>query len=110
MMVIISTIDTPVTINNNPMEPVEEFTYLGSLGSKDNAPHKDITARLGKVCGAFTPSESHSNTANKPRSNYIRVMSNLFYYTVQNVGELQSVIRTTLKSSVTPRILAKEDH
>ena len=35
------------------LEFVEDFTYLGSLISKDSGASKDIKARLGKSQGAF---------------------------------------------------------
>ncbi|KAK2174166.1 hypothetical protein NP493_821g01017 [Ridgeia piscesae] len=46
----INTIPTaPVTVNGEPLEFVQDFTYLGSLISKDNGGQKDIKARLGKA-------------------------------------------------------------
>jgi hypothetical protein len=35
----------PITINNDPLE---DFTYLGSVLSKDNGAVKDTKARLSK--------------------------------------------------------------
>lgn len=52
-MCINTTNPTPITINGVPLEFVEDFTYLGSLISKDNGAKKDIHARLSKACGAF---------------------------------------------------------
>lgn len=46
--------DAQVNINNNPIERVEDFTYLGSNISQDNAAQKDIRARLGKARCAFS--------------------------------------------------------
>ena len=43
----------PVTVNGEPLEFVQDFTYLGSLISKDNGGQKDIKARLGKARCAF---------------------------------------------------------
>jgi len=43
----------PITINNDPLEEVEDFTYLGSVLSKDNGAGKDIKARLSKARAAF---------------------------------------------------------
>lgn len=42
-----------ITVNNEPLEYVNNFTYLGSLIRKDNAAQKDMQARLGKATGAF---------------------------------------------------------
>ena len=39
----------PDTVNGEPLELVEDLTYLGSLISTDNGALKDIKARLGKV-------------------------------------------------------------
>jgi hypothetical protein len=43
----------PITINNDPLEEVEDFTYLGSVLSKDNGAGKDTKARLSKARVAF---------------------------------------------------------
>ncbi|XP_063426959.1 uncharacterized protein LOC134710519 [Mytilus trossulus] len=40
---------TPITINDLPVDSVEDFTYLGSIISKDNGTGKDIKARLSKA-------------------------------------------------------------
>ncbi|XP_071161039.1 uncharacterized protein [Mytilus edulis] len=44
---------TPTTINDLPVDSVEDFTYLGSIISKDNGTGKDIKARLSKVRATF---------------------------------------------------------
>ncbi|EDO31213.1 predicted protein [Nematostella vectensis] len=43
----------PITVDSRPLKRVEDFTYLGSIVSSDNAAEKYITARLGKTQGAF---------------------------------------------------------
>ena len=43
----------PITVDGEPLEFVKDFTYLGSLISKDNGSQKDIKARLGKARCAF---------------------------------------------------------
>ena len=43
----------PVELENENLEKVEEFTYLGSIMSKSNATVKDITNRLQKVKSSF---------------------------------------------------------
>ena len=43
----------PVTLTGEPLEFVVEFTYLGSLISRDNGAQKYIKARLGKARCAF---------------------------------------------------------
>ena len=43
----------PVALNEEPLEDVEDFTYLGSILSKDNGDGKDIKARLNKGRAAF---------------------------------------------------------
>ena len=42
-----------ITVDSIPLERVEDFTYLGSIVSSENAAGKDITARLGKAQGSF---------------------------------------------------------
>ena len=44
----------PIFVDEEPLEFVEDFTYLGSLISKDSGASKDIKARLGKAQSAFS--------------------------------------------------------
>ncbi len=44
----------PILINDEPLEFVEDFTYLGSLISKDSGASKDIKTSLRKAQGAFS--------------------------------------------------------
>ena len=53
VMSINTTPTAPVTVNGEPLEFVQDFTYLGSLISKDNGGQQDIKARLGKARCAF---------------------------------------------------------
>ncbi len=53
VMTINTSMNTPITVNGEPLDFVDDFTYLGSLISKDNGAQKDIKARLGKAQGAF---------------------------------------------------------
>lgn len=48
-----SILNAPITVNNEPLEYVNNLTYLGSLISKDNTAQKNIQARLGNARGAF---------------------------------------------------------
>ena len=43
-----------ITINVETLECIEDFTYLGSLISNDNAAHKDIQARLKIARGVYS--------------------------------------------------------
>ena len=52
-MIINTTPTAPVTVNGEPLEFVQVFTYLGSLTSKENGGQNDIKARLGKARCAF---------------------------------------------------------
>ena len=45
--------DPPLSIDGETLENVEDFTYLGSVISKDNGVKKDIQSRLHKARGAF---------------------------------------------------------
>ena len=49
VMSIYSTPIATITLNGEPLEFVEDFTYLGSLISKDIGTQTDIKVRLGKV-------------------------------------------------------------
>ena len=42
-----------VNLNRIPLKEVEEFTYLGSMVSKDGGADRDITASIGKANVAF---------------------------------------------------------
>ena len=53
VMSINTTPTAPVTVNGEPLEFVQDFTYLGSLISKGNGGQQDIKARLGKARCAF---------------------------------------------------------
>lgn len=53
VMCINSTPNAPIIVNGETVDYVEDFTYLGSLVSKDNATKKDIRARLGKAHRVF---------------------------------------------------------
>lgn len=46
--------DALIRADGEPVGLVEEFSYLGSLVSKDNIAQKDIKARFGKARGAFS--------------------------------------------------------
>ena len=48
-----TTLSQPITINHNPVETVDDFTYLGSVISADNGTKKDINTRLSKARSAF---------------------------------------------------------
>ena len=43
----------PILADGEPLEKVDEFTYLGSIVSSKKATHKDINSRLGKAQCAF---------------------------------------------------------
>ncbi|XP_013393409.1 uncharacterized protein LOC106161097 [Lingula anatina] len=49
VMCINNSTTAPITVSGKPLESVDDFTYLGSLISKDNGAQKDIRARLGKA-------------------------------------------------------------
>ena len=39
----------PINVDGEPLEHIEEFTYLGSVISTDNSAQKDIKDRLNKA-------------------------------------------------------------
>ena len=53
VMTVNTTLSQPITINHNPVETVDDFTYLGSVISADNGTKKDINTRLSKARSAF---------------------------------------------------------
>lgn len=54
VMCVNSTPTRTILGNEEPLKFVEEFTYLGSLISKDRGVSKYIEVRLGKAQGAFS--------------------------------------------------------
>jgi hypothetical protein len=53
VMVINTKLTDSITINSNPVETVEDFTYVGSIINSDNGTKKDIQERPSKACTAF---------------------------------------------------------
>ena len=47
-MCVNSDVSRPINIDGEPLEHIEEFTYLGSVISADNSAQKDIKDRLNK--------------------------------------------------------------
>ena len=79
-----------IFIDGVVLENVDEFTYLGSVISTDNAAGKDIKARLAKAQGAF----SQLTTIWKSNQYSLKTMIRLYNskssrccFMVQNVGE-----------------------
>jgi len=67
----------------------DDFTYLGSLISKDNGAQKDIKARLGKLVvhlPNFIPSGSQISTVLRPSSDCTTAMSNLSCFMLLSAG------------------------
>ena len=58
VMCINATPGAPITVSGQNLDYVDEFTYLGSLISKENATQKDIRARLGKAQSVFVRLQS----------------------------------------------------
>ena len=54
IMCVNSDASRPINIDGEPLEHIEEFTYLGSVISTDNSAQKDIKARLNKARCAFS--------------------------------------------------------
>ncbi len=48
-----TSMNTPINVNGEPLDSVNDFIYLGSLISEDNGAQKDIKARLGNAQGVF---------------------------------------------------------
>ena len=54
IMCVNSDASRPINIEGEPLEHIEEFTFLRSVISADNSPQKDIKARLNKARRAFS--------------------------------------------------------
>jgi hypothetical protein len=44
----------PLTLDQNPIQQVDKFLYLGSLVSVDGGAAEDVDSRIKKARGAFT--------------------------------------------------------
>ena len=89
-MIIDSTPTAPVTLNGGPLEFVEDFTYSGSLISKDNGTQKDTEGRLEKACCAFAKLQSISNSISlkKDKTQHnTTVIGILSYCMAQSAGD-----------------------
>nr|XP_022299023.1 uncharacterized protein LOC111107908 [Crassostrea virginica] len=64
-MTVNTTLSQPISINHNPVETVDDFTYLGSVISADNGTKEDINTRLSKARSAFARSIWKSKVYNK---------------------------------------------
>ena len=49
--------DITIRVNNDPVEKVKQFKYIGSLKSTDGDCSKVVNARI--ACGRIGPSQSH---------------------------------------------------
>ena len=45
--------NNPVTVDNEPIQEVDSFTYLGSILDTQGGTDRDVTARVGKARAAF---------------------------------------------------------
>ena len=53
VIVITTQLSEPITINNIPVDTVDDFTYLGRVKSAEDGTKKDIKTRLPKARSAF---------------------------------------------------------
>lgn len=51
----------PITMNNTPLDDVTEFTYLGSIITKDGDCTMDINARISKARQSFEILKTYGN-------------------------------------------------
>ena len=82
----------PINIDGEPLEHIQEFTYLGSVINTDNSAQKDIKAyRLNKARCAFTKLKKIWKSKSKAlrlKCASTTVTLNLCYCTALNAGEL----------------------
>ena len=80
-----------INIEGEPLEHIEEFTYLGSVISKDNSAQKNIKARLNKARCAFSRAKTSGSLSSidlRLKCASPTVTLNLCYSTALNAGEL----------------------
>ena len=91
----------PILIDNQALEYVDKFTYLGSVVSLNGGTEEDITSRLGKARAAFarmTPScysrktklrlyKSNVFLQEKKNNKKTRAMLYPYCFTIRSAGE-----------------------
>ena len=71
----VNAVTVQIKIYREPLDHVDQFTYVGSVISTDNSAQKHIKAKLNKARCAFSrTSGSLNNTASKPRCNVKSVL------------------------------------
>lgn len=107
--------DEPIILNGCPLEVVEEFNYLGSLLSKDNAETKDTKEEIGKGLSAFARLQSIWKSAQYSLWTKMRLY-NRNVKSVLHVLEYWTDIKSNMKKIVVLHnnclnriLLAKED-
>ena len=65
----------PITVNEEIIESVDQFTYLGSIISTDNGAMKDIKARLAKARTAFAKLQPIWKSNNYSRNTKIKIFN-----------------------------------
>ena len=66
-----------ITVNDQALEDVEKFIYLGATVCKQGGGDEDIKARLGKARGAFVKLNRVWNSSNVSRKTKIRLYKTL---------------------------------
>jgi hypothetical protein len=82
---------SPVSIDGEALGEVDQYTYLGSIFSKEDGARPDLTSRLNKAKAAFARlrpvSEDLKSTASGSTSTCIIVWLNPCYFMDPRVGE-----------------------
>ena len=90
-------ITTPLYIDNHQLEDVDDFTYLGSVVSKDNGAGKDIKARLGKARGTFARLQSVWKSSQYSLKTKMKIYNSNVKSVLLYGSELWRVIKTETK-------------
>jgi hypothetical protein len=70
-----ATQETPVSINGQPVEDVDRFTYLGSIVSKTGGTDEDVRSRINKARQAFVTLKPVWNNKNLSLQTKLRVFN-----------------------------------
>ena len=66
---------TPITLEGEPLEEVEQFTYLGSIVSKSGGTDEDIQARINKARHAFAMLRPVWKSTSLSKRNKLRIFN-----------------------------------
>ncbi|KAL1281967.1 hypothetical protein QQF64_000770 [Cirrhinus molitorella] len=72
---VITTNTSPIVLEGEPLEEVDNFTYLGSIVNEQGGTNADVKARIGKARTAFLQLKNISSSRDLSIKTKIRVFN-----------------------------------